>query len=106
MSDQGKTVYYIGLVIIAFLWIFVQPVYMPLSFGAGLFLGLAAIVSWQYVCIMSFQEEKVNERTKWSCRNCGHYWGPHHEAFTRFTQVDQCPRCPEEKKDEEEETND
>ena len=45
MSQQGKTVYYIGLVIITFLWIYVQPTYMPLSFGAGLFLGLAANMS-------------------------------------------------------------
>jgi len=103
MSDQGRMVYYIGLAIIMILWIYVQPTYMPLSFGAGLFLGLAALVSWQYVCIISFPPEEVDERTKWSCRNCGHYWGREHEVFTRFTQVDQCPKCPEEKKDEEKE---
>jgi len=45
MSDQGRMVYYIGLAIIMILWIYVQPTYMPLSFGAGLFLGLAALVS-------------------------------------------------------------
>ncbi len=104
MSDQGRTIYYIGLVIITILWIYVQPVYMPLSLGAGLFLGLAAIISWQYVCIISFPVEQVDERTKWSCRKCGYFWGPKHEVFTRFTQVDQCPKCPEEEDDEEKET--
>jgi len=102
MSDQGRTIYYIGLVIITILWIYVQPVYMPLSLGAGLFLGLAAIVSWQYVCMVSFPPgEQVDERTRWSCRKCGYYWGQGHEVFTRFTQVDQCPECPEEENDEE-----
>ena len=96
MSEQGRVIYYIGLCIIVFLWMFVQPTYMPLSFGAGLFLGLAGIVSWQYVCIISFPEETEDNRTKWSCRKCGYYWGPQHEVFTRFSRVEQCPKCPEE----------
>lgn len=100
MSDQGRTVYYIGLCVIVFLWMFVQPTYMPLSFGAGLFLGLAAIVSWQYVCIISFPVETKDGQARLSCKNCGHEWKKW-EVPDDIPAVYQCPKCPEEESDEE-----
>lgn len=88
MNQTGVKVYYIGLFVIVFLWIYVQPVYMPLSLGAGLFLGLTAIASWQYLCIKSFPADQ------WHCRTCGHDWTGH--AKTQELQyIEECPKCPE-----------
>ena len=99
MNNRGIPIYYAGVAILVFLWIFVQPTYFPMPQPWDLFVGFGVLMGWFYVCRSGFPIET----DPYKCRGCGHDYKKW-EVPEDVPVVYQCPNCPEEDEDVQEHT--